>query len=289
MPAARDVSNVDRDFLARLRRVVRAEQAKSAPRATDVVEASVDKTGMDRQLDERRRRWDVDGSIVLGRVDTSARERYYFGRRALHDENGELLVVSIRSALGKELWSGTDPSHPGRAILKRRFTISGWTVVDWSNDFDLRRRAPEPQARDDSPAVPTRKGTGGDLVAVMVALDVHGTDARTALEQALLQLDLGRPVSENLSIPIRGWNRALVAGARSMGIPEADVTREAIAREAEARLKRARLSFERREELDRKIAALDELIGGGTLGRDELVQARQALRDLRKSSRPRAL
>ena len=162
-------------------------------------------------------------------------------------------------------------------------------MVDWSNDFDLRRRAPEPQAEDDRPAVPGRKGTGGDLVAVMVALDVHGTDARTALEQALLQLDLGRPVSENLSIPIRGWNRALVAGARSMGIPEADVTREAIAREVEARLERARLSFERREELDRKIAALDELIGGGTLGRDELVQARQALRDLRKSSRPRAL
>ena len=71
MPAARAVSNIDRDFLARLRRVVQAEQAKSAPRATDVVEASVDKTGMDRQLDERRRRWDVDGSIVLGRVDTS--------------------------------------------------------------------------------------------------------------------------------------------------------------------------------------------------------------------------
>ena len=91
---------------------------------------------MDLQLERQLRRWDVDGSIVLDRVDTKDRERFHFGPRPLHDQTGELLVVSTRSELGRELWSGTDASHPGRAILKRRFTITGWTIVDWSNDFD---------------------------------------------------------------------------------------------------------------------------------------------------------
>lgn len=285
MAAARTATKIDRDFLARLRHVVETERAESNPPATAVVGGSADKTAMDREFDKRRRRWEVDGSIVVGRVDITDRERYYFGRRALHDENGELLIVSIRSALGKELWSGTAESHPGRAVLKRRLTVTGWTITDWSNDFDLRRRPPRPaRVATRPPAELGLKRRPFDPAEAVAALDATSAVARAALEHAVLQLDSGRAVGSELQNRIDDWNRSLRAAARQLGLDEDKASREQIDRAVEELVEKNRLNLVRRDELDRKIAALDELIDCGLLGRDELVKARQALHQLRTES-----
>lgn len=223
-----------------------------------------------------------------GRDDAPGDGLVVVGLRALHAENGELLVVSIRSAPGKELWSATDATHPGRAILKRRFIISEWTITEWSNDFDLRRRPPRPvRSVADLPARPGRKHPPLDPAAAIASLDAASAAARTALQSALAEIDAGRLVDTSVQRLLADWNSALQSVARSLALSDGDVNREQINRAVEDLAAKNRVVVARREELDAKIEALDVLIDRGNLGRDELVKARRALRDLRTESRSR--
>ena len=127
------LSTRDVEFLDRLRELVSVRQS-TMPATTKAPGRTADDQGMDATQREIRARWDFDGSILVGRVDTADGETYYIGTRAVatasegtlvHVEEGDdtgplAVVVQWGERVSRHPVSRGDIGHlPGHHALAR--------------------------------------------------------------------------------------------------------------------------------------------------------------------------
>lgn len=208
----------------------------------------------------------ADGSFVIGRVDTVEGKTFYVGTRGVAGP-GDVLVIAQDSDAGEQLWQATSSDAPGRVILKRHLSVRDWSVAGSHDEFDLR-------------GATRRGGSGGGLDDPRQRLDdvrqAHAA-ASAVLETALEQVRRGAVVKEDLQRRVLAWNDALSKAGRTYGLTDGQLTLGRLEEEVTADVDRRRQRAARREELDRKISALDSMIDDGSLARDQLLKLRQDL------------
>lgn len=204
------LSPTDVDFLQRLHQLQqRNNWMVAGVSPTRVVADSIDKEPIWEQLERRREQWDFDGSVVIGRVDTSD-SRYYVGTRRVLD-TGTPVLFTADDPVVQSLWSSSE-QRPGLVVLKRHLDVQGWDLVGSMTEFDHRD-----SVEDQGPTAPeAAKGHGPAPHAALVALQEQ---ARDALDDALLELALGRVVGNSPLQALQAWNAALLAAARQEGLP----------------------------------------------------------------------
>jgi DNA helicase IV len=92
---------------------------------------------------------DLDGqALVFRRVDTAedAGRTYYIGRRAVHDSDGELIVVSWQTRMVKD-WMRAKRDAPGEVLLRRLLNCDGRRVNDYSDEFVAERAVADPASQ----------------------------------------------------------------------------------------------------------------------------------------------
>ena len=77
---------------------------------------------------------DAERGLMFGRLDFEAVERaLYVGRRWVHDESGEQVVVNWQAPAARPFYTAT-PRDPQRVTLRRRFRAQGRRILDIADE-----------------------------------------------------------------------------------------------------------------------------------------------------------
>lgn len=238
------VSRRDKEFLERLREVIQSRQA-TLPRPTDVIGRTPDKMPLQDDLDAVLVRWDVDGSLLRGRVDTADRTIYVGSRRVFTAEDGVLVESQDYDGI-RSLWHDATPESPGEVLLKRLLRVEGWTIV--GSETVINRRRPEHlRPKPEEVARLRPKVAAARHQQMEVAADLG-----TVLEQ----VRAGRH-ADAVTEAVRDWNGALKRLAAAAGLaPDADLDEVEAAVDAAEDVVRAR----QREQLVAALIEVDALM-----------------------------
>src|SRR5829696_1813389 len=77
---------------------------------------------------------DAERGLMFGRLDFEAVERpLYVGRRWVHDDEGEQIVVNWQAPAARPFYTAT-PQDPQRVTLRRRFRAQGRKLLDMADE-----------------------------------------------------------------------------------------------------------------------------------------------------------
>jgi DNA helicase IV len=120
---------VDRAYacLERMREIV--------GRAADAADGEVAQAALDAWAAKRFATFeDAERGLLFGRLDFEAVERaLYVGRRWVHDEEGEQVVVNWQAPAARPFYTAT-PQDPQRVTLRRRFRAQGRKLIDIADE-----------------------------------------------------------------------------------------------------------------------------------------------------------
>ena len=120
---------VDRAYehLERMREVV--------GRAADAADGEVAQAALDAWAAKRLATFeDAERGLMFGRLDFEAVERaLYVGRRWVHDDEGEQVVVNWQAPAARPFYTAT-PQQPHGVTLRRRFRTQGRRLVDIADE-----------------------------------------------------------------------------------------------------------------------------------------------------------
>jgi DNA helicase IV len=104
-------------------------------RAGDLVDGEVAQAAMDAWAAKRLRTFeDAERGLCFGRLDFENVERpYYIGRRWVHDEERQQVVVNWQAPAARAFYTAT-PQDPHGVTLRRRFRTDGRRVVDIADE-----------------------------------------------------------------------------------------------------------------------------------------------------------
>jgi DNA helicase IV len=104
-------------------------------RAADSVEGEVAQAAMDAWAARRLRTYeDAERGLCFGRLDFETLTRpLYVGRRWVHDEEQQQLVVNWQAPAARAFYTAT-PQDPHGVTLRRRFRTQGRTLVDIADE-----------------------------------------------------------------------------------------------------------------------------------------------------------
>jgi DNA helicase IV len=104
-------------------------------RAADAVDGEVAQAAMDAWAARRLRTYeDAERGLCFGRLDFETLTRpLYVGRRWVHDEEQQQLVVNWQAPAARAFYTAT-PQDPHGVTLRRRFRTSGRTLLDIADE-----------------------------------------------------------------------------------------------------------------------------------------------------------
>jgi DNA helicase IV len=104
-------------------------------RAADTVDGEVAQAAMDAWAARRLATYeDAERGLCFGRLDVESLEHaLYVGRRWVHDDEGERLVVNWQAPAARPFYTAT-PLDPQGVTLRRRFRTKGRTLVDLADE-----------------------------------------------------------------------------------------------------------------------------------------------------------
>ena len=107
-------------------------------RAADAADGEVAQAALDAWTAKRLATFeDAERGLLFGRLDFEAVERaLYVGRRWVHDDEGEQVVVNWQAPAARPFYTAT-PQDPQRVTLRRRFRAHGRKLLDIADEaFD---------------------------------------------------------------------------------------------------------------------------------------------------------
>ena len=104
-------------------------------RAGDAADGEVAQAALDAWAAKRLATFeDAERGLMFGRLDFEAVERaLYVGRRWVHDDEGEQVVVNWQAPAARPFYTAT-PQDPQRVTLRRRFRAQGRRLVDIADE-----------------------------------------------------------------------------------------------------------------------------------------------------------
>jgi DNA helicase IV len=104
-------------------------------RAADAVDGEVAQAAMDAWAARRLATFeDAERGLLFGRLDFEALERpHYIGRRWVHDDDGQQLVVNWQAPAARPFYTAT-PHDPHGVTLRRRFRSKGRRLLDIADE-----------------------------------------------------------------------------------------------------------------------------------------------------------
>src|SRR4051812_4176421 len=104
-------------------------------RAADAADGEVAQAALDAWAAKRLATFeDAERGLLFGRLDFEAVERaLYVGRRWVHDDEGEQIVVNWQAPAARPFYTAT-PTDPQRVTLRRRFRAQGRRLLDMSDE-----------------------------------------------------------------------------------------------------------------------------------------------------------
>jgi hypothetical protein len=104
-------------------------------RAADAADGEVAQAALDAWAARRLATYeDAERGLCFGRLDFEALERpLYVGRRWVHDDDGERLVVNWQAPAARPFYTAT-PVDPQGVTLRRRFRAKGRTLLDIADE-----------------------------------------------------------------------------------------------------------------------------------------------------------
>src|SRR5918994_1727308 len=104
-------------------------------RAGDAADGEVAQAALDAWAAKRLATFeDAERGLMFGRLDFEAVERpLYVGRRWVHDEAGEQVVVNWQAPAARPFYTAT-PQDPQRVTLRRRFRAQGRKLLDIADE-----------------------------------------------------------------------------------------------------------------------------------------------------------
>jgi DNA helicase IV len=104
-------------------------------RAADAADGEVAQAALDAWAAKRLATFeDAERGLLFGRLDFEAVERpHYIGRRWVHDEEGEQIVVNWQAPAARPFYTAT-PQDPQRVTLRRRFRAQGRKLLDIADE-----------------------------------------------------------------------------------------------------------------------------------------------------------
>lgn len=114
-------------YLERMREIV--------GRAADAADGEVAQAALDAWAAKRLATFeDAERGLLFGRLDFEAVERaLYVGRRWVHDDEGEQVVVNWQAPAARPFYTAT-PQDPQRVTLRRRFRAQGRKLIDIADE-----------------------------------------------------------------------------------------------------------------------------------------------------------
>jgi hypothetical protein len=229
------LSSVDCDFVERLHKLQHSELTKALDvTARDVIVTPVYQSAIEEELERRRKQWDFDGAVILGRIDTATRRLYVGTRRVL--DGGEPVLYSIDEPEVAE-FAAASATNPGQVLLKRQLRVDGWTITESTTEFDLRagHDAGDPPLRED----------GHGVARLVTELETLQSSVLALLRQALDLVDEGHGAPAQAPLAIADWNDRLADAARVAKLDPATASLTALREQA------ARNERQRRHEAER--------------------------------------
>ena len=104
-------------------------------RAGDAADGEVAQAALDAWAAKRLATFeDAERGLLFGRLDFEAVERaLYVGRRWVHDDEGEQIVVNWQAPAARPFYTAT-PQDPQRVTLRRRFRTQGRRLLDIADE-----------------------------------------------------------------------------------------------------------------------------------------------------------
>ena len=104
-------------------------------RAGDAADGEVAQAALDAWAAKRLATFeDAERGLLFGRLDFEAVERaLYVGRRWVHDDEGEQVVVNWQAPAARPFYTAT-PQDPQRVTLRRRFRAQGRRLLDIADE-----------------------------------------------------------------------------------------------------------------------------------------------------------
>ncbi|MGH3071856.1 MAG: HelD family protein [Gaiellaceae bacterium] len=104
-------------------------------RAADAADGEVAQAALDAWAAKRLATFeDAERGLMFGRLDFEAVERaLYIGRRWVHDDDGEQVVVNWQAPAARPFYTAT-PQDPQRVTLRRRFRAQGRKLLDIADE-----------------------------------------------------------------------------------------------------------------------------------------------------------
>jgi DNA helicase IV len=104
-------------------------------RAGDAADGEVAQAALDAWAAKRLATFeDAERGLLFGRLDFEAVERaLYVGRRWVHDDEGEQIVVNWQAPAARPFYTAT-PQDPQRVTLRRRFRAQGRRLLDIADE-----------------------------------------------------------------------------------------------------------------------------------------------------------
>ena len=104
-------------------------------RAADAADGEVAQAALDAWAAKRLATFeDAERGLLFGRLDFESVERpHYIGRRWVHDEEGEQIVVNWQAPAARPFYTAT-PQDPQRVTLRRRFRAQGRRLLDIADE-----------------------------------------------------------------------------------------------------------------------------------------------------------
>ena len=104
-------------------------------RAADAADGEVAQAALDAWAAKRLATYeDAERGLMFGRLDFEAVERpLYVGRRWVHDDEGEQVVVNWQAPAARPFYTAT-PQDPQRVTLRRRFRVQGRKLLDIADE-----------------------------------------------------------------------------------------------------------------------------------------------------------
>ena len=104
-------------------------------RAGDAADGEVAQAALDAWAAKRLATFeDAERGLLFGRLDFEAVDRaLYIGRRWVHDEEGEQVVVNWQASAARPFYTAT-PQDPQRVTLRRRFRVQGRKLLDIADE-----------------------------------------------------------------------------------------------------------------------------------------------------------
>jgi DNA helicase IV len=104
-------------------------------RAADAADGEVAQAALDAWAAKRLATFeDAERGLMFGRLDFEAVERpLYVGRRWVHDDEGEQVVVNWQAPAARPFYTAT-PQDPQRVTLRRRYRVQGRRLLDIADE-----------------------------------------------------------------------------------------------------------------------------------------------------------